>query len=72
MEDFWHLRYIMLLWLGLVCTIPFDLHRFDGPGSPNETMDALKELSIKYIDSAGLERDAAAILIARLYVRCSM
>jgi tubulin-specific chaperone D len=25
----WHLRYVMLLWLSLICMIPFDLDRFD-------------------------------------------
>ena len=28
-SDTWHTRYMLLLWLSIVCMIPFDLQRFD-------------------------------------------
>lgn len=32
----WYTRYMLLLWLSIVCMIPFDLHRFDADLGQNE------------------------------------
>jgi hypothetical protein len=32
----WHTRYMLLLWLSIVCMVPFDLQRFDA-NKPNES-----------------------------------
>ncbi|KAJ7250897.1 armadillo-type protein [Mycena haematopus] len=64
----WALRYAALLWLSLICIIPFDLAQFD-EGVEGETADALERLARPLLSCAGLERDAAALLLARLYMR---
>ncbi|KZS90474.1 TBCD protein [Sistotremastrum niveocremeum HHB9708] len=63
----WPLRYIVLLWLGLVCMIPFDLKRFDSPGT--DIASDLHAMGLKYLGTPGLEREGAALLLARLYSR---
>ncbi|KAI0732028.1 TBCD protein [Fomitopsis betulina] len=65
----WPIRYVVLLWLSLVCMIPFDLEQFDETDRAGETAEKLESLGRKHLNNAGLERDAAAILLARLYVR---
>ena len=65
----WAIRYTVMLWLSLICKIPFNLSQFDEPGHIGETAAALEELGKKYLDRAGLEREAAASLLSRLYMR---
>ena len=65
----WPIRYVVLLWLSLVCMIPFDLEQFDETDRAGETAEKLESLGKKHLNNAGLEREAAAILLARLYVR---
>lgn len=64
----WALRYAVLLWLALICIIPFDLAQFD-ENTDGETADALEALARPFLGRAGLERDGAALLLARLYMR---
>ncbi|KAJ7670233.1 TBCD protein [Mycena rosella] len=64
----WALRYAVLLWLALICMIPFDLAQFD-EDADGETADALEGLARSFLNRAGLERDGAALLLARLYTR---
>lgn len=65
----WALRYVVLLWISLVCRIPFDLEQFDEPGHKGRTASMLEATGKLYLDYAGLERDAAAVLLSRLYMR---
>ncbi|KAJ7288359.1 TBCD protein [Mycena rebaudengoi] len=65
----WALRYGVLLWLALICMIPFDLVQFDDEGREGETATALEGLARGYLDRAGLDREGAALLLARLYTR---
>lgn len=68
----WHLRYILLLWLSLVCMIPFELSKFDvsQPGSPAvQTSDEIVRICRHFLSSSGRERDAAAITLAKLFQR---
>lgn len=64
----WYLRYVTLLWLSLVVMLPFDLAQFD-TGSPGETFAALEDVGKSNLARAGLDREAAALLLARLYAR---
>ncbi|KAK7048329.1 TFCD-C domain-containing protein [Favolaschia claudopus] len=64
----WALRYAALLWLSLICIIPFDLAQFDEHADA-ETANTLEGLARPLLSRAGLERDAAALLLARLYMR---
>lgn len=68
----WPLRYAILLWLSLICMLPFDLAQFDSPNVSRggiNTIDALEMTAMLYLDKAGLEKDASAILLSRLYTR---
>lgn len=65
----WPLRYIMLLWLSLICRLPFDLAQFDEPETVGKTASDLEAVAKTYLDKAGVEREGAAILLARLYAR---
>lgn len=71
----WPLRYIILLWLSLISMLPFDLSRFDEdviPFNNNHTSTAqkLQSLAIEYLGRSGVEREAATILLSKLYTRC--
>lgn len=66
----WALRYTILLWLALICMIPFDLAQFDEVDGTNKTAISIESLAKEYIGKAGLERDGAAVLLSRLYTRC--
>ncbi|QRV92384.1 tubulin folding cofactor D [Ceratobasidium sp. AG-Ba] len=70
----WALRFVMTLWLSLICMIPFDLARFDEPGaSPDRLVSArLDAIGKQYLRYPGIERESAAMLLARLYMRTDM
>lgn len=65
----WALRYAVLLWLALVCMIPFDLTQFDEVDDGNRTAISIESLAKEFLGKAGLERAGAAILLSRLYMR---
>jgi hypothetical protein len=65
----WHLRYVVLIWLHLICMIPFDLSQFDEKHEIGRTANRLESLAKSYLGKAGLERDGAALLLSRLYMR---
>jgi hypothetical protein len=65
----WPLRYVILLWLSLVCMIPFDLEQLDDTEHIGETANALEALAKKYLGKAGLEREGSAVLLSRFYMR---
>jgi len=64
----WETSYITLLWLSLVVKLPFDLAQFD-KGVSGATFAALEAAGKNNIAKAGLEREAAAVLLSRLYAR---
>jgi tubulin-specific chaperone D len=66
----WQLRYIVLLWLSLICMIPFDLSLFDDGDPKASTSMHLQTVGEAWLENAGLERFAAAQLLSRLYMRC--
>lgn len=68
-SDQWALRYVVLLWLSLICMIPFDLAQLDEPAQIGHTANTVETLAKSYLGKAGLEREGASILLARLYVR---
>ncbi|KAJ1030323.1 hypothetical protein NDA16_001233 [Ustilago loliicola] len=67
----WELRYICLLWLSLICMIPFDLAKFDqtGQSSTETTAPRIAAVAQYFITSPGKERDAAAVVLGRLFQR---
>jgi hypothetical protein len=68
----WHLRYVLLLWLSLICRIPFDLALFDDETKHSTTAQTLVATGEQWLYKAGLERFAAATLLARVYMRCAV
>ncbi|KAJ7600517.1 TBCD protein [Mycena floridula] len=66
----WALRYSVLLWLALICMIPFDLAQFDE--IEGHTAMSLESLAKEFLGRAGLEREGAAFLLSRLYMRKDM
>ncbi|ODQ54812.1 hypothetical protein SAICODRAFT_69989 [Saitoella complicata NRRL Y-17804] len=66
----WQARYVLLLWAGLVFMAPFDLQTID---SATEGQQSLVERAVQIIKvelgRSGKERDAAAILAARVLTR---
>ncbi|PKK78732.1 ARM repeat-containing protein [Rhizophagus irregularis] len=77
-KDFnaWETRYVLLIWLSLICIIPFDLKTVDSKASGSEgkkekfpLVDHIIDLSKFYLKVTGKERDAAAVLLSRLLTR---
>lgn len=65
----WSLRYVILLWLSLVCMIPFDLEQFDELDKTGGTAEAVESLAKQGLGSAGLEREGSALVLSRFYMR---
>ncbi|KAF8194167.1 TBCD protein, partial [Pholiota molesta] len=65
----WSMRYVTMLWLYIICIIPFDLAQFDEPGSIGKTASDLEAVAKQYLGTSGLERESAALLLSRLYTR---
>jgi len=68
----WALRYVMMLWLSLIVMIPFDLAQFDDESALGHIARSLENVGKSNLGKAGLERDAAALLLSRLYTRCAI
>ncbi|KAL1950308.1 hypothetical protein VTO73DRAFT_5432 [Trametes versicolor] len=68
----WPLRYAMLLWLSLICMIPFDLEQFDEVGHSGETASRIEAVAKSFLGRAGVDREGAALLLSRLYMRKDM
>lgn len=68
--ELWITRYIFLLWLSLLCMIPFDLSRIGSDLSGNTNIiDSLLILCKHYLSMCGKERDAASVLAGKLLTR---
>ncbi|NWJ02836.1 TBCD protein, partial [Crypturellus undulatus] len=70
----WETRYMLLLWLSMICLIPFDLARFDGHLSEEgdnrvSTMDRILTIAKCYLVVSDKARDAAAVLVSKFIVR---
>lgn len=70
MKSTWEMRYILLLWLSLICMIPFDLHKFDRSSSGSNTVAIrIQNIGRFFLASAGKEKDAAAVMLGKLFQR---
>ncbi|KAI0004532.1 TBCD protein [Russula compacta] len=65
----WSTRYVTLLWISLICMIPFDLAQIDEVGREGETAVTIEAVAKRSLMDSGLVREGAAILLSRLYVR---
>lgn len=62
----WECLYILLLWLSLVALVPFKLCSEEHEASPAERMEKIARF---FLSRPGKERDAASVLLGRLYRR---
>lgn len=68
----WPIQYVTLLWISLICMIPFDLSQFDEVGKEGQTAVAIEAVAKQGLTNSGIVREGAAILLSRLYVRRDM
>ena len=66
----WEVFYSILLWLSLVCMIPFGLDQFDEVHERGKTANAIEGIAKRFLGRAGMEREGAALVLSRLYTRC--
>ena len=62
----WEVSYILLLWLSLVALIPFSLGESTTMDAPFDQMEGIARY---FVTRPGKERDAASVLLGRLYCR---
>ncbi|KAF9405471.1 hypothetical protein BGZ94_003525, partial [Podila epigama] len=69
----WETRYMLFIWLSLMCMIPFDLKTVDSRASKDSPkiplVDKMIETGKFYLDCAGKDREGAALFLARLLTR---
>lgn len=70
----WEARYILLLWLSLICMIPFDLSKLDDSNLSKSPLhitviNRVEKVGKYFLRSSGKERDAAAVMLGRLLQR---
>ncbi|KAF9096373.1 hypothetical protein BGX29_008588 [Mortierella sp. GBA35] len=69
----WETRYILLIWLSLMCMIPFDLKTIDSKATKDSDriplVDDMIEMGKTFLQCAGKDRDGASLFLARLLTR---
>jgi hypothetical protein len=65
----WQTTYILILWLSLICLAPFDLASIESSSAGENLVTRLLVLVKQGLRSPGKERDASAILGARVLSR---
>ncbi|KAF9953260.1 hypothetical protein BGZ70_000310 [Mortierella alpina] len=69
----WETRYMLLIWLSLMCMIPFDLRSIDSQATETSgripLVDQMIDSAKLYLDCAGRDRDGASLFLARLLTR---
>ncbi len=65
----WSTQHVTLLWISLICMIPFDLAQFDEVGKEGQTAATIEAIAKQNLTSSGIVRESAAILLSHLYVR---
>ena len=65
----WEVRFTLLLWLAMVCIVPFDISRFDTSQQRVSTMDRIIHIAKLYIGSKDKCRDATVLIIGRFLSR---
>ena len=63
---------MVLIWLSLVCMIPFDLIQFDEIDRIGHSAAMIEAAGKTFLGKAGLEREGASLLLSRLYMRCDI
>jgi hypothetical protein len=68
----WQTTYILLLWLSLICLAPFDLASIQSSNGRESLVTRLLDMAKGGLGSGGRERDACAILCARVLSRADV
>ncbi|XP_068671771.1 tubulin-specific chaperone D-like isoform X2 [Montipora foliosa] len=76
-HETWEARYVLLLWLSIVCMIPFDMARFDGLNKEvasglerrRPVVERILETAKAYLAVTDKSRDAAALVISKFVTR---
>jgi tubulin-specific chaperone D len=66
---FWEMRFMSLLWISLICMIPFDLERIDSMVGSDKLVDRILNIAKQYLNCVGKEYEGASILATRLLTR---
>ena len=65
----WEVRFALLLWLAMVCMVPFDISRFDTSQQRVSTMDRIIQIAKVYIGAQDKTRDATVLVVGRFLSR---
>ncbi|KAF9899880.1 hypothetical protein BX616_002798, partial [Lobosporangium transversale] len=69
----WETGYVLLIWLSLMCMIPFDLKTIDSQVEKTSEriplVDQMIETAKSFLNKAGKDRDGASLFLARLLTR---
>ena len=65
----WEVRFALLLWLAMVCIVPFDISRFDTSRQRVSTMDRIIQVAKVYLDAQDKTRDATVLVLGRFLSR---
>ncbi|KAJ0403682.1 hypothetical protein P43SY_003794 [Pythium insidiosum] len=73
----WETRYVLLLWLSMLCLVPFDLQTIDSSStstsdSHNSIVASILTLCKEYLADSGATQLAAAVCLSRLLSRPDM
>lgn len=70
-SEVWEIRYILLLWLSLICQAPFDLDSIDSVAqtAENSITNRCIVLCRRYLQDGGVVREGAVELMSRLVTR---
>ena len=70
-KKFWEIRFIMLLWMSLLCMIPFDLKKIDSLKTNDEKplVERVLDIVKSFIACVGKEYEGASTLGMRLLTR---
>ncbi|EDV27936.1 uncharacterized protein TRIADDRAFT_21306, partial [Trichoplax adhaerens] len=67
--EHWQSRYILLLWLSVVCMVPFDMARFDGTRDERPIIERIMDTANMYLTVSDKSRDMAGIVLAKFLSR---
>lgn len=77
-HSMWETRYVLLLWLSMLCLVPFDLNTIDSSSTDNNSggtialVSNIVTLCKEYLSDPGATQVAAAVCLSRLLSRPDM
>jgi tubulin-specific chaperone D len=68
----WQTRYMLLLWLSILCMVPFDLSRFDDGDGKTTIMRRLLDACMPYMSIADKCQEASVYMLAKFMSRVDL